>query len=113
MRLALMFGQREDRRIPGVAVLPRRVVNREAQVVADVRPGNALGVILVKTRGPFAGQVHADRWSRRALRDERHARENDTRRQQESIFHGRLSRGNASRTSRADKAAMSVVSPIA
>src|SRR5580765_2690374 len=110
MRLALMLRQREDGRIPRVAVLARRVVNRQAQVVADVRPGNALGLILVKPRRPFAGEIYADRGARRALRDERHTRDNDQRRQQPWMLHGRHSRGNASRTVGAEKAAMSVVS---
>src|SRR5439155_10622344 len=58
MRLALMFGQRQERRVPGIAVQTRGLVDRQAEVVADVGTRNPLELIFVKERRPFARQVH-------------------------------------------------------
>ena len=68
VRLALVFGQREDRRVPAVPVQAARFVDREAEIVADVRPWNALRLILVEPRRPLARQIGADGWSGWTLR---------------------------------------------
>ncbi len=58
VRLALMFGHGQQRSAPTVGPEPRRVGDRQAGVVADVRAGHALDLILVHDRGPIAGQIH-------------------------------------------------------
>ena len=72
MRLALMLGQREDRRVPAVGVQACRLVDRNPQVVADVRTGNALRLILVKPRRPLTREIGADDRARRSLREHGH-----------------------------------------
>ncbi len=54
MGLALMFRQREQRCIPCVGSQPRRVVDRQTEVIADLRTGDSLRLIFVKPRRPFA-----------------------------------------------------------
>ena len=57
MRLALVLGQRQQRRVPAVGAQPRRVVDRQPGVVADVGARNALDLVFVEDRRPHAAQV--------------------------------------------------------
>ena len=52
-----MLGEREDRGIPAVRVQARRVVDRQPEIVADLRTGDPFGLILVKARRPLTGEV--------------------------------------------------------
>src|SRR4029077_596900 len=54
VRPALMFGQREPRRVPAVGVLPRRGVERQGEGVAQLRARAARRLILVEDAGPVA-----------------------------------------------------------
>jgi hypothetical protein len=58
MRLALMFRQCQQRRIPGVGPLARGVVDGEPGVVANLRAGDALGLIFMEDRRPNAVQIN-------------------------------------------------------
>ena len=57
VRLALMLGQRQQRCVPTVATQPGGVVDREAEVIADLRSWDALGLVLVKAGRPFSREV--------------------------------------------------------
>src|SRR5207244_2017277 len=61
MRTALPFGQRLDRRFPCRRAHAGRVVDRNAEIVAELGDGHALGLVLVEARRPFAGEVDAVR----------------------------------------------------
>src|SRR6185436_12016867 len=54
VRAALVLRQRQARRVPAVGVLPGRGVERDAEVVAELRAGPPLGLILVKRAAPVA-----------------------------------------------------------
>ena len=57
VRLALAFGHGPFGRIPGIRAQPRRVVDRQTRVVADVGPGTALRQVLVESLAPHAGEI--------------------------------------------------------
>ena len=61
---ALPLGHVLHRHLVGVGHGARLVVDRQAGVVADVRPGRALDPVLVQAVGPRAGEVDAVPWSR-------------------------------------------------
>src|SRR6266850_4711656 len=64
MRLALMFGQREQRRIPAVGSQTSRIIDGKAEIVADFRTRNALRLVLVKSWSPFSGWINlCKRWN--------------------------------------------------
>ena len=90
VRLALVLGQREDRCVPAVAVQAARLVDRQAEIVADVGPGNALRLILVKPRGPLARQIGADGRRGRTLRDDGNDDAGGRRDQQRENERGRM-----------------------
>src|SRR5665213_968551 len=52
-----MFRQREQRSVPAIGMPPRGVVERDAQIVADVRAGYALQKIFVEPVVPLAGNI--------------------------------------------------------
>ena len=55
--LALMFRQRQQRCIPGIRAQPRRIVDGQAQIIADLRTGDALRLIFVKPGSPFPRRI--------------------------------------------------------
>ena len=57
VHLALMLGQRQPRRIPAERPLARAVGDRQTEVVAELRTGNALGLIFGKARAQASRQV--------------------------------------------------------
>ncbi len=57
MRLALMLGQRQQRGIPRIRPQPRSIVDRKAEIIADLRTGNPLRLILMEARRPFARRI--------------------------------------------------------
>ena len=71
VHLALMLGQRQSRRIPAERPLPRAVGDRQAEIVAELGAGNALGLIFIESGAPAARQVNL-RVCRRRCRDDRH-----------------------------------------
>ena len=52
-----MFRQRQQRSVPTVGMPPRGIVQRDAQIVADIRTGNPLQKIFVEPVVPFAGNI--------------------------------------------------------
>jgi hypothetical protein len=68
VRAALMFGKREARRIPTVGVLSTSRVYRNSEIVAELWPWAALGLILVKSTDPISVQETLCRDWRRAQR---------------------------------------------
>jgi len=52
-----MLGQRQQGCVPTVAVEPGRFIDRKAEVIADLRTRDTLGLVLVKPRRPFSGEV--------------------------------------------------------
>ena len=58
---ALFFWQRDARRIPAVRRLPVGVVDRQPEVVAQLRTGNAFGKVFVIARLPDAGEFNLRR----------------------------------------------------
>ena len=57
MRAALVFRQFEKRSVPAIGAEAGGGVNRDAEVVADFRTGDALRLIFVKARRPFSGGI--------------------------------------------------------
>jgi hypothetical protein len=57
VRLALVLRQGQERRVPTVGAHARSIADRKPGVVADVRPWNALDLVLVEERRPDPGQV--------------------------------------------------------
>src|SRR4029077_20505229 len=57
MRAALVFGQLEQRCVPGVGTQARRGIDGNSEIVADFRPGNAFGLILVVARRPLSRRI--------------------------------------------------------
>src|SRR5690606_33283257 len=67
MDAALIVRQRQDRRAPALRAKTIGVVQRQPGVVAELRPGNAVGIVLAVSSGPNSrevdlrlGDVHAD-----------------------------------------------------
>src|SRR5215831_18546234 len=58
VRTALPFGKSLNSGHPTIASHPRRVVDRYAGVVANLRAGDALRLIFVKDRLPLTGKIH-------------------------------------------------------
>ena len=58
MRATLILGQRQQRRVPAIAAQARRVVDRQPEIVADIRAGNALQKIFVELGRPLAGWIY-------------------------------------------------------
>jgi hypothetical protein len=52
VRFALVLRQRQQRGVPAVGAQARRVVDRQAGIVAHVRAGDALDLVLVEDRRP-------------------------------------------------------------
>src|SRR3989442_13986016 len=57
MRLALMLGQRQQRRVPAVGMKARGFVDWKAEIIADLRSRDPLRLILVEARSPLAGEI--------------------------------------------------------
>jgi hypothetical protein len=57
MWLGLMLAQREDRRVPAVGFQAAGIVQRDASVVTELRPGNAMRLIFVVQGSPVAGNI--------------------------------------------------------
>ncbi len=58
MCAALVFGQFDQCGIPAVAPQPRCIIDRQAEVVADLRSGDALEAVFVEARRPLSRRVH-------------------------------------------------------
>jgi hypothetical protein len=69
VRLALVFRQRQQPGVPAVGAQPRRLVDRQARVVADVGSRNPLDLILMEDRRPHPREID--------LRERRPADETD------------------------------------
>src|SRR3977135_4021150 len=54
MRLGLPFPRREDTGIPGIALLPIGVVQRQTGVIAELRAWYAMRLVLVADHRPVA-----------------------------------------------------------
>ena len=54
---ALLFRQRDPRRIPAVGELPRRRVDRQAEIVAEVGARNALRKVFLVPRAPGPREI--------------------------------------------------------
>jgi len=52
-----MFGHGKDVRIPRLGHQASGFVERDARIVADVRTFEAVDVVFVKQRSPFAGKI--------------------------------------------------------
>ena len=85
MRLALVLGQRQQRRVPAVGAQPRGVVDRQAGVVADLGARHALDLVFVKDRRPHATQIDLRRGRSRGARGADH---DDQTCYQVRAFHG-------------------------
>ena len=57
VRDALPLARREDARLPAFGFQPAGVVERQARVVADFRPGAASERVLVRPPRPLAGEI--------------------------------------------------------
>jgi hypothetical protein len=55
--LALVLGQRQQRRVPGVGTQPLGVGDRQTGVVADLGAGGAFDLVFVKDGRPDAGEI--------------------------------------------------------
>ena len=77
VHLALVLVERQARRVPAERPLARRFGDREAEIVDEVRTGDALGLIFVIARSPAAGEIGLRaRWRRReGDRDEENRRD--------------------------------------
>src|ERR1035438_8507683 len=58
VRTALPLRQRHQRSTPGIAPHASRFVDWDAEIVSEFRAGYALGLVFVKARGPFAGEIY-------------------------------------------------------
>src|SRR5262252_11173090 len=89
MRLRLVLAQREDRGVPAVGFQARGVVDRQAEVVAELGSWNPVLLILVVAGGPLAGQVDLRERGACGHGEDHSARKSDE--TVESTAHGRPS----------------------